>query len=112
MQDLIVRRGEMAGQQVVAEANERAQREEKLIREMEARKEADDKRKLESKAAAREQMRRAVDESRRKQVELKEKLKAQKVEEARQHVAEVSMTQLACCSASAVAWCCSLTSAA
>ena len=90
---MIVKRGERAGQQVVQEANERAAREERLILELEERKERETRQQMEARAAARAKLMAEVDVSRKKQIEIKEKLKAQKAQESDQHVKEVRITQ-------------------
>lgn len=92
-QDMIVKRGERAGQQVVQEANERAAREERLIRELEERKERETRQQMEARAAARAKLMQEVDASRKKQLAMKEQLKAQKEQESNQHVKEVRFRQ-------------------
>jgi hypothetical protein len=94
---MIIKRGERAGQQVVHEANERAAREERWVREMQAQKERETQLQMESRAAARAKMLEEVHASRKKQIEIKEKLKVQSAAESSKHVKEVRMiTQ--CCS--------------
>lgn len=88
-QDMILKRGERAGQQVVQEANERAAREERLILELEERKEREARQQIKARAAVRAKLLEEVHVSRKKQIEIKEKLKVQKAEESSQHVKEV-----------------------
>lgn len=86
---MIIKRGERAGQQVVQEATMRAEREERLIVELQERKERETRMQMEARAAARDKLLKEVHASRKKQIEIKGKLKAQKAEESNQYVKEV-----------------------
>lgn len=89
MQERIAKRGENAGKQVVKEAHERAAREERLIREMEARKACEEQQKLTAMAATKAKMQCEVDESRRYQLQLRAQLKQENAKEEGQLVSEV-----------------------
>lgn len=86
---MIAKRGENAGKQVVKEAHDRAVREERLIREVEAKKAIEEQRKLAAVAAKKESMEREVHESRQHQLKLWEQLKKETAEEESRFVCEV-----------------------
>jgi hypothetical protein len=86
---MIIKRGERAGQQVVQEACERAEREERRIHELEELAERETRQQMEARAAAHAKLLEDVHSSRKKQIEMKEKLKAQTAAEANQYLKEV-----------------------
>jgi hypothetical protein len=86
---MIAARGERAGTQVVKEANERAEREERLILELEKRKLDQEAAKAVAQAERRARMQAEDDVSRRKQMELKAQLAHQQAREEQEYVATV-----------------------
>eukprot|EP00892_Ulva_mutabilis_P007994 jgi/Ulvmu1/5567/UM023_0104.1 len=87
--EMIAKRGENVGKQVLKEAHDRAEREERLIREMEIRKAREDQEKLAATVAAKAKMQKQVDQSRRCQLQLREQLQHEAAQEEAQLVAEV-----------------------
>lgn len=86
---MIERRGNQAGQQVVKEANERAEREERLMREAQELKAQQDAAKVAHETATRERQLAEVAASRSAQLAYRQQLKAQKQAEELQFVEEV-----------------------
>lgn len=87
----MAKRGTWAGRQVVAEANERADREERLARELEARKEREDADKVARKQATHAQMMRDVRLSHVAQARLKAQHKVDGQLELKHFVQEVGV---------------------
>ena len=86
---MIEKRGASAGVHMVRAANERAEREERLMRDAEAKMAADDVHKVARERAAREKMAAEVAASRAAQIALKARMKAEADAEAEQFVQEV-----------------------
>jgi hypothetical protein len=91
VQDMIDRRGQQAGAQVVSEANARAEREERLMREAEAAKAAADAKRMAADKSARAARQAAATASRRAQQALKADAAQAEAAEVKQFVAEVHL---------------------